>query len=103
MLMSLTEPDLRFLVETVATERRDHDHLVELVRDKEDFLEQMLEDPKLIQRLVNERDVLVRISPYMLFSVLLREVRRDVQQRGYVFEPESRGRRVAVFEGPAVQ
>jgi len=100
--MQLTEPDLRFLVETVATERRDYDHLVELVRDKEDFLEQMLDDPKLIERLLNDEEALVRISPYMLFSVLLREVKRQVERRGYVYEPESRGRRVVVFEGPGV-
>ncbi len=36
------------------------------------------------------------------YATLLREVRRDVERRGYVFEPESRGRRVAAFEGPAV-
>ncbi|HWI55965.1 MAG TPA: hypothetical protein VNZ22_01975 [Bacillota bacterium] len=102
MLTRLTEPDLRFLVETVATQRQDHDHVLELVRDKEDFLEQMLDDPKLVERLLKDEESLVRISPYMLFSVLLREVRREVEKRGYVFEPETRGRRIAVFEAPAV-
>ncbi len=102
MRMRLTEADLRFLVETVATERRDHDHIIELVRDKEDFLEQMLEDPRLVERLKKQDEALVRVSPYMLFSVLMREVRRVLQQRGYVYEPEARGKSIAIFEAPAV-
>ena len=38
-MLHLTESDLRFLVETVATSRRDYDHIVNLIRDKEDLLE----------------------------------------------------------------
>jgi len=102
MQLRLTESDLRFLVETVATKRADHDHVMELVRDKEDFLEQMLEDPKLAERLLNEAEALVRVSPYMLFSILLRQVRCELEKSGIVYQPESRGRWVPVFEAPAV-
>ena len=52
--MRLTESDLKFVVETVATRRRDHDHILELVRDREELLEVMLNDPKLAERLLNE-------------------------------------------------
>jgi arsenate reductase-like glutaredoxin family protein len=52
--MHLSESDLRFLVETVATNRRDYDHIVNLVRDKEDLLETMLEHPKLTERLFRD-------------------------------------------------
>ena len=50
--MRLTESDLKFVVETVATRRRDHDHIIGLIRDKDDLLEPMLEDPKLAERLI---------------------------------------------------
>jgi hypothetical protein len=50
-MLNLSESDLRFLVECVATSRRDYDHIVNLIRDKEDLLELMLEDPKLLERL----------------------------------------------------
>lgn len=102
MLIRLIDSDLRFLVETVATRRTDHERVIELVRDKEDFLEQMLDDPKLLDRLLNDDEALVRISPYMFFSILLREVRREFEKTGVVYEPESRGRRIPVFEAPAV-
>jgi hypothetical protein len=98
----LNESDLRFLVETVATNRRDYDHIMNLIRDKEDLLEPMLEDPKLVERLFREEETFVRISPHLLFSVLLRRVRMDLEKESYVFEVESKGKRIPVFEAPAV-
>jgi hypothetical protein len=75
-MLHLSESDLRFLAETVATNRRDYDHIVNLVRDKEDLLEPMLDDPKLTERLFRDEKALVRVIPHMLFSVLLRRLRR---------------------------
>ena len=89
-------------METVATQRTDHGRVIELVRHKEDFLEQMLDDPKLLDRLLNDEEALVRASPYMLFSVLLRHVLRELSHTSVIYEPESGGRRIAVFEAPAV-
>ncbi len=102
MSLRLTESDLRFLVETVATDRKDHDHIIELVRDKKDFLEQMLEDPKLLERLLRDEEALVRASPFMLFAVLLRAVKRELQRQGYIYAPDRQGQRIAVFEAPAI-
>jgi hypothetical protein len=102
--MRLTELDLKFVVQTVATRRRDHDHIIGLVRDKDDLLEPMLEDPKLAERLVREQEVFVRVSPYLMFAVLLRRIRRDLEGRSFVIERDARGRRIPVFEAPrAVQ
>jgi hypothetical protein len=96
--MRLTESDLKFVVETVATRRRDHDHIIDLVRDKEDLLEPMLEDPKLAERLIREQGVFVRVSPYLMFTVLLRRVHRDLEGVSFVFERDARGKRIPVFE-----
>ena len=73
-MLKLSDSDLRFVVQTVATSRRDHDHIVNLIRDKEDLIEPMLEDPKLLERLFQDDETLVRVSPHLLFSVLLRRV-----------------------------
>jgi hypothetical protein len=101
-MLHLSESDLRFLVETVATNRRDYDHIANLIRGKEDLLEPMLEDPKLVERLFRDEETFVRISPHLLFSVLLRRVRRELKKETYVFEVESKGKRIPVFEAPAV-
>jgi hypothetical protein len=101
-MLHLSESDLRFLVETVATNRRDYDHIVNLVRDKEDLLEPMLEDPKLTERLFRDEKALVRITPHMLFSVLLRRLRRELENQAYVLDVDTKGKRIPVFEGSAV-
>jgi hypothetical protein len=101
-MLYLSESDLRFLVETVATNRRDYDHVVNLVRGKEDLIEPMLEDPKLAERLFREEEAFLGISPHLLFSVLLRRVRKDLDKETYIFEVESGGKRIPVFEAPAV-
>jgi hypothetical protein len=98
--MRLTESDLEFVVQTVATRRRDHDHIIGLLRDKQDLVEPMLDDPKLVERLLNDQEVFVRVSPYLMFSVLLRRVRRDLEGQAYVLERDDRGKRVPVFEAP---
>jgi len=104
MKMRLTESDLKFVVETVATKRRDHGHIIGLVRDKDDLLEPMMEDPRLAERLLANHEVFVHVSPYLMFAVLLRAVRRDLQGRAFVLDRGARGKPIPVFEAPqAVQ
>jgi hypothetical protein len=100
-MLHLSESDLRFLIETVATGRRDYDHIANLVRDKDDLLEPMLDDPKLIQRIRQDEETLVCISPHLLFSVLLRQVRKDLEKEAYILEADQ-GKRIPVFEAPSV-
>ena len=101
-MLHLTESDLRFLVETVATSRRDYDRVMDLVRGKEDLLEPMLEDPKLTERLFREEEALVRISPHLLFSVLLRRLRKELEKEAYILDVDAKGKRIPIFESPAV-
>lgn len=101
-MLHLSESDLRFLVETVATNRRDYDHVVNLVRGKDDLLEPMLDDPKLVERLLREDETFIRVSPHLLFSILLRQIRRELEREAYVLEVDSRGKRIPVFEATAV-
>lgn len=101
-MIRLTESDLRFLVETVVTQRQDHDRVIDLVRGKDDLLEPMLDDPKLVERLLSEAEVFARISPYLLFALLLRRVRRALENEVFVYEVGARGQRIPVFEAPQV-
>src|SRR5260221_1857467 len=98
----LSDSDLLFLVETVATDRRDYDPIVNLIRDKEDLLEPMLQDPKLVRRLLAEEENLVRVSPYFLFTALLLQVGRDLEDASYILEVDFKGKRIPVFEARAV-
>jgi hypothetical protein len=101
-MLNLSDSDLRFVVQTVATSRRDYEHIVNLIRDKEDLIEPILEDPKLLERLFQDEETLVRVSPHLLFSILLRRVRQELEKETYVLEPDSKGKRIPLFEAPAV-
>jgi hypothetical protein len=96
--MHWSDSDLQFIVETVVTHRKDHDRVVELLRDKPDLVAPMLDDPRLVDRLLQEKEALVRISPRLLFTVLLRRVRRDLEAHGLVYERDA-GHRIPVFAG----
>jgi len=96
--MQWSDSDLRFVIETVVTRRQDHDRLVELLRDKPDLVAPMLDDPRLVDRLLREKDVLVRISPRLLFTVLLRRLRHDLEAHGLVYERDA-GHPIPVFAG----
>lgn len=95
-LQTLSDQDLWFLVTTFADRRTDHDRIVELVRDKPDFLAVMLEDEKLFRRLASDQEAVVKVSPFLLFSIILRQARRDLGNRSFVLETEGRDR-IPVF------
>jgi hypothetical protein len=98
----LSESDLRFVVQTVATQRSDHDRVVELLRDKPDIVDRMLDDDHLFQRLLHEEEALVRVSPWLLFTVLLRRAARDLAVERFTLERLGAGERVPVFDAPQV-
>ncbi|MEW6448646.1 MAG: hypothetical protein AB1426_11275 [Bacillota bacterium] len=99
MQPKLSYSDLAFIVRTVATKRQDYENIVAIVKDKPDLLEIMLDDPKLFQRIMNEEEVLLRISPYLLFDILLRQARRELQTRTYTYEKTAIRWKVPVFDG----
>lgn len=95
--MEWSDADLRFVVETVAPESPDPDGLMALWREREDLLAPWLDDVRLARRLLSEREALVRVSPYLLFTVLLRRLRRDLETQGFVLNADAQGRRLPVF------
>ncbi|MBC7343141.1 MAG: hypothetical protein H5U02_12015 [Clostridia bacterium] len=98
----MTEKDLDFLVRAVADRRNDYEGIKNIVRDKEDFIEIMLEDAKLFAKLLERKEELLFISPYFLFSILLRQVRRDLGHMSYTQETSGR-ERIPVFDAPKVR
>jgi len=98
----LSDADLRFIVEAVATQRSDHAHIIELVRDKPDFLEVMLDSEKLFRRVITEEDILIKISPRLLFDILLRRALKDIERESYTMERVGAVERIPVFDNERV-
>lgn len=97
----LLERDFDFLVRTVADKRKDPERVKEIIRDKEDLIEIMLDDPKLMAKIRETQEELLFISPYLLFSILLRQVRRQLRQRSFTVEISGRDR-IPVFDARQV-
>src|SRR5207247_2407668 len=91
----LTTSDLQFIVTTLLPDV-DPSVAVTVLRRDPDRVEELLDDERLFKRLRSE-DALVRVSPWLLFTVLLRRVRRELRALPYTVEQRG-GERVAVFD-----
>jgi len=97
----LSDHDLRFVAETVGGEQGGAAHPLDHLRAREELLDVMLDDDRLVQRLLGDEQVLLQVSPRLVFSVLLRRVSRDLTQRPYTLE-RTPAETVAVFDAPQV-
>jgi hypothetical protein len=97
-----TDEDLRFVAETAAAGRYDAAEAPGQLRGRDDLLDVMLEDDRLVDRLLGEDQALLRVSPRLVFSVLLRRVVRDLQQLPYTVE-RTADEMVAVFDATKVR
>jgi hypothetical protein len=96
-----TDEDLRFVAETVGEDRPGAQGPA-LLREREDLLDVMLDDDRLVRRLMGDEQVLLRVSPSLVFSVLLRRVVRDLHEQSYTLE-RTAAETVAVFDAPRVR
>ena len=98
----LSDHDLRFVAETAWAEQGGAALTPDYLRAREELLDVMLEDDRLVQRLLGDEQVLLRVSPRLVFSVLIRRVSRDLNQRPYTLE-RTPAETVAVFDAPRVR
>ena len=93
----LPESDILFLVETALPGRTDREQAAALIRDDADFIDALLGDERVFDRLMNDDEVLVRVSPRLFFAVLLKRARRDLQTSAYTVERRQH-QRVVIFD-----
>jgi len=97
MRWRLERRDLLFMIETLMPARDDKEHVADLIREDETFIEAMLDDDHLFQRLMGKEEVLLLVSPRLFFTVLLRRARRDLEREAFTIERRSR-QKVPVFD-----
>ena len=89
--------DLLFMIDTLMPGRKDREHTADLIREDEQLLEAMLDDDRLFQRLVADEEILLRVSPWLFFTVLLRRARRDLEREAFTVERRHR-QKVLLFD-----
>jgi len=97
MTWNLRRRDIWFMVDTLMPQRRDKTHIVDAIQEDERFLEAMLDDDRLFERLVSGEEILLQVSPWLLFDVLLRRARQDLQAESFTME-RRRLQKVILFD-----
>ncbi len=97
----LSDGDADFLIDTVSPEVRNRSRLKKILREDSDIRNSYVTDEKTFQKVLNEEESFVRISPALFFEILLRKTARDLQEAGYTFEISGRGK-VPVFDTPEI-
>lgn len=97
-LQDLSEADLYFIVRTIVDKRQDYDYICDLLKDKPDLVEIMLEDEKLYWQVQEEKDIFLKISPFLLFSILILQTKRQLEKKSYTMELIGRRERIPVFD-----
>jgi hypothetical protein len=82
----LTDRDLNFLVETASPGVSDKGNLIRIIREDEDFRNSYISDEKVFRKLMDDEEVLLKISPTLYFEILLRKAARDLSSAGYTLE-----------------
>ncbi|NIR29389.1 MAG: hypothetical protein GWN84_08775 [Gammaproteobacteria bacterium] len=71
-LEALEQRDLKFLIDNFPAPGRSYEEIAELIHTLPSTVESMLSSDYVFERLFDRRELLLDISPFLLFSVLLR-------------------------------
>ena len=97
---NFSERDLDFVVSVVAP-GADTNGLKRLIVEDPQFRSAMIGDDRLFDRVLNDDEVLLHISPALYFEVLLRRSYREMETAAYTEEREGRAS-IPVFDTPDV-
>lgn len=100
-MLRFTEADLDFLIQIVSPEVSDKSGLKRIIREDEDFRNRFLTEERVFQRLLDDEEILLKITPRLFFEILLRKALDDLQKIGFTIE-KSLTMRVPVFDTQGV-
>jgi len=82
-LQGLSDKDLLFLIESYVTKRNDYENIASLISGDEDVIAKMIDSDRVFNKVMSSTERILAISPYFLFSLLLRrafkEKRKDTK------------------------
>ncbi|MCF6159612.1 MAG: hypothetical protein E3K32_13820 [wastewater metagenome] len=70
----LSDSDLLFLIENYVTKRNDYEHIANLIKGDIDIIGQMVDSDRVFEKVMHEGNKILHISPYFLFTLLLRRI-----------------------------
>jgi hypothetical protein len=84
--LRLSEKDLDFLVKTAFPEVVDKLRLKQIIREDEGFRNSFIGDERVFRRLMDDEEILLKVSPGLFFEILLRKVANDLKEVSFTVE-----------------
>ena len=84
--LRLSDGDLDFIVQEAAPEFGDKEKLKQLMREDGAFRRGLVEDEKVFRRVMADDEMMLRVSPALLFEVLLRRALKELQRASHTVE-----------------
>ncbi len=76
-LQKLSDKDLLFLIKSYVTKRNDYENIANLIRGDEDIIGKMIDNDRIFNKVMNCTRHILGISPFFMFSLLLRRAFRE--------------------------
>ncbi len=90
MSKSLSDSDLIFISKILMPNYKNKDKILKILRQDDEIVEKMLSDERLFKYLASNRDQYINISPLLLFAILLRNLKKELESSSYTQENNSR-------------
>lgn len=82
----VSDKDLDFVVNTAVPQAQDKQKLKRYIREDEAFREGLIGSPRVLERVMGSEEILLKISPRLLFEILLRGTKKELEKRTWVLE-----------------
>ncbi len=92
-----SEKDLDFIVENAVPGSNDPERLKRLVMEDAEFRDAVVADPSLFDRVVDDNEIFLQVSPALYFEILLRKAHREFEEATHTLERSGRDN-VPVFD-----
>ena len=96
-LPGLTDADLAFVVAQAAPGSSNPSRLADLVREDPEFRKALVGDEKVLERVLSDEEVFLKVGPTLYFEVLLRGSYRELETAAYTVERSGRSS-IPVFD-----
>lgn len=91
------ERDIEFLIETVSSEVTDKWRLKQIIREDEDFRNRFISEETVFRRVMDDEEILLKISPTLFFEILLRKAVTVLEEKTYTLE-KTNTMRIPIFD-----
>ncbi len=86
LTLKLTDRDLEFLVESATPEVTDKTRLKQIIDEDEDFRNTFISDERVFRRVMDDKEIFLKISPALFFEILLRRAAKDLEEASFTVE-----------------